>query len=273
VVNVLAASGSTLTNHAEIFAPFQTLDPGEGGPNGGGVPLQRIFPADDPNPANNTVDANTPVQGGSQVLLSWNQPTLNPGGADAARSAIPGSLRVSPSSATTTTQSLRRIVLPEDTGSCFLTRVNIYKADLPNVQAVANNLWKSVPPNQVQSTMAAAPAGSFYLLTNVWKCDDMEVESGVSNECSSSGTCTGGPTITGACKGDGKQLVINGSGFVEGAKVFLNGAQEKTSFVSATQVIAKKAGKRAATGDTLMVRNPDGTQSAQASYTKANCSP
>ena len=273
VVNVLAASGSTLTNHAEIFAPFQTLDPGEGGPNGVGIPLQRTFPADDPNPANNTVDSNTPVQGGSQVLLSWNQPTLNPGGADAARSAIPGSLRVSPSSATTTTQSLRRIVLPEDTGSCFLTRVNIYKADLPNVQAVANNLWKSVPPNQVQSTMAAAPAGSFYLLTNVWKCDDMEVESGVSNECSSSGTCTGGPTITGACKGDGKQLVINGSGFVEGAKVFLNGAQEKTSFVSATQVIAKKAGKRAATGDTLMVRNPDGTQSAQASYTKANCSP
>jgi len=30
-----------------------------------------------------------------------------------------------------------------------------------------------------------------------------------------------------ACRGEGKQLIINGSGFVEGAKVFLNGEQEK----------------------------------------------
>jgi hypothetical protein len=79
--------------------------------------------------------------------------------------------------------------------------------------------------------------------------------------------------ITGACKGEGKQLIINGSGFVAGAKVFLNGAQEKTSFVSSTQIIAKKAGKRAATGDTLMVRNADGMQTPQFSYTKGSCSP
>jgi len=36
-----------------------------------------------------------------------------------------------------------------------------------------------------------------------------------------------GPTITSACKGDGKQLVINGSGFVDGAKVLINGEVEK----------------------------------------------
>jgi hypothetical protein len=82
-----------------------------------------------------------------------------------------------------------------------------------------------------------------------------------------------GPVITNACKGEGKQLIVNGSGFVEGAKIFLNGAQEKSSFVSSTQVVAKKAGKRAATGDTLKVRNPDGSETAVMTYTRVNCSP
>jgi len=80
-----------------------------------------------------------------------------------------------------------------------------------------------------------------------------------------------GPAITNACRGEGKQLVINGSGFIEGGKVFLNGEQEKTLFVSSTQIIAKKAGKRAATGDTLQVRNPDATQTQVFSYTKNSC--
>jgi len=79
--------------------------------------------------------------------------------------------------------------------------------------------------------------------------------------------------ITGACKGEGKQLIVSGSGFVEGAKVFLNGEQEKTLFVTSTQVIAKKAGKRAQTGDTLKVRNPDGTETSVLTYTRVNCSP
>lgn len=84
-------------------------------------------------------------------------------------------------------------------------------------------------------------------------------------------TTPAGPLISNACRGEGKKLLINGSGFQEGAKVFLNGEQEKTSFVSETQVIAKKAGKRAATGDTLSVRNPDSTQSPVFPYTKNSC--
>jgi hypothetical protein len=78
--------------------------------------------------------------------------------------------------------------------------------------------------------------------------------------------------ITGACKGDGKQLIINGSGFVEGGKAFLNGEAEKTQFVSSSQVIAFKAGKRAQTGDTLKVRNPDASETPQITYTRVNCS-
>lgn len=82
----------------------------------------------------------------------------------------------------------------------------------------------------------------------------------------------GGPGITGACKGEGKQLIVNGTGFVAGAKVFLNGGAEKTTFVSSTRVIAFKAGKRAVTGDTLKVRNPDGSESTNVTYTRTNCS-
>jgi len=82
-----------------------------------------------------------------------------------------------------------------------------------------------------------------------------------------------GPRITSACKGDGKQLIVNGTGFVDGARVFLNGDAEKTQFVSSTQVIAFKAGKRAVTGDTVKVRNPDATETPQITYTRVNCSP
>jgi hypothetical protein len=84
---------------------------------------------------------------------------------------------------------------------------------------------------------------------------------------------TPGPVITSACKGDGKQLVINGSGFIDGAKVFLNGGAEKTTFVSSAQVIAFKAGKRSSTGDILKVRNPDGVETPENLYTRVNCSP
>jgi hypothetical protein len=87
-----------------------------------------------------------------------------------------------------------------------------------------------------------------------------------------SGSAGGGPVISGACRGDGKQLVVSGFRFVEGAKVFLNGEQEKTLFVSSTQVIAKKAGKRAQTGDSLKVRNPDGSETTLLVYTRNNCS-
>ena len=79
--------------------------------------------------------------------------------------------------------------------------------------------------------------------------------------------------ITDACKGDGKQLVINGAGFVNGAKALLNGVPEKTQFVSSTPVIAFKAGKRAVTGDTLKVRNPDNNETPAFSYARTNCPP
>ena len=79
--------------------------------------------------------------------------------------------------------------------------------------------------------------------------------------------------ITGACK-SGKQLIVNGSGFVDGAKVVINGdVEKKTLFVSSNQVIALKAGKRTFDGDKLKVRNPDSSESPELSYTRVNCPP
>ena len=83
-----------------------------------------------------------------------------------------------------------------------------------------------------------------------------------------------GPTITSACRGTGKQLIINGAGFVDGAKVLINGeVEKKTQFVSSNQVIAFKAGKRTFDGDKLKVRNPDSSEAPEFSYTRVNCPP
>ncbi|MFY9573185.1 MAG: FG-GAP-like repeat-containing protein, partial [Blastocatellia bacterium] len=80
--------------------------------------------------------------------------------------------------------------------------------------------------------------------------------------------------INNACKGAGKQLIINGSGFVDGAKVLINGGVEKkTRFVSSNQVIAFKAGKRTFDGDKLKVRNPDSTETLELTYTRVDCPP
>ena len=87
------------------------------------------------------------------------------------------------------------------------------------------------------------------------------------------GTGAADLVITDACKGAGKQLVINGAGFVNGAEVLLNGVPEKTQFVSSTQLIAFKAGKRAVTGDTVSVRNPDNNQTPAFSYSRTTCGP
>jgi len=94
------------------------------------------------------------------------------------------------------------------------------------------------------------------------------------SECIAVTSSSTAPIITSACKGEGKELIITGSGFVDGAKVFINGEREKkTQFVSSTQVIAFKAGKRTFAGDKLRVRNPDGTETLELTYTRVDCPP
>jgi hypothetical protein len=82
------------------------------------------------------------------------------------------------------------------------------------------------------------------------------------------------PTITGACKGEGKLLFVFGSDFVDGAKVLINGeVEKKTRFISSTQVIAFRAGKRTFDGDKLKVRNQDSGETPEFSYARVDCPP
>lgn len=81
---------------------------------------------------------------------------------------------------------------------------------------------------------------------------------------------TAPPQITGASL-SGKALLIAGQNFDEGAKVFLNDEPQKTASETATTLLrCKKAGKQIARGATvrLKVRNSDGTESAEFSFTR-----
>lgn len=80
------------------------------------------------------------------------------------------------------------------------------------------------------------------------------------------------PQITGASV-SGKKLFVAGLGFDDGADVFLNDEKQKTANEeenATTLLRCKKAGKKIARGDTvrLKVRNSDGTESAEFSYTR-----
>jgi uncharacterized repeat protein (TIGR01451 family) len=192
--NVLAAGGSTLIN-----APFVTSD---------------IL---DPKLGNNSTTLSTPVAGGAVIKLVWDQPA--PTAADP--TPAPENLRIVVVGLPGTALDLGRIT-PQ--GSCTLVDVNIYKSDQPNVQAIPGNLWETVPPDMLQATMAVAPSGSFYVITNVWNCGGTIIESGPSNQAS----VPAGPDITklkvsaklkafGTGFSGPVQVLVDGVGFVKKA--------------------------------------------------------
>jgi hypothetical protein len=78
-------------------------------------------------------------------------------------------------------------------------------------------------------------------------------------------TSPAGPTISNATR-DGKKLIIDGSNFDAGAKVLLNGNDQKTVYESSARVIGKKAGKKVKSGDRVQVRNSDGLLSNVYTY-------
>jgi uncharacterized repeat protein (TIGR01451 family) len=214
------------------------------------------------------VKTTTLVAGGSIVDLLWQQPSA-PSGPITALSSPPFNLQVRPASFSSETGLFAS--RSADEAGCQLLKVNIYKTDQPCVQTIPTNLWKSVPPEQVQTEMSAAPAGSFYVLTNVWSCGGVLFESGRSNECSSAGMCancatgTASPQITNVEK-SGKNLVITGANFFDGSKIFVNGEAGKTIYESVTQLTGKKLGKTTSRGARIRVRNPDGSLSNEWTY-------
>ncbi|HKQ06162.1 MAG TPA: hypothetical protein VJ464_13585 [Blastocatellia bacterium] len=70
-----------------------------------------------------------------------------------------------------------------------------------------------------------------------------------------------GPRITSVVK-DRKALVVTGSGFVDGAQLYINDQKQKKVFVdSSTSLTAKKAGNIIQPGDRVQVINPNGAPS------------
>ena len=68
----------------------------------------------------------------------------------------------------------------------------------------------------------------------------------------------------------GKKLFVFGENFDDGAVILLNGEEQRTlndSQNPKTTLIGKKAGKKVKPGDKLQVRNPNGTQSEEFSFT------
>ena len=81
-----------------------------------------------------------------------------------------------------------------------------------------------------------------------------------------------GPTIDGAMV-EGKKLFVNGSAFDGGAKILIDGVEQKTANDDqnpAGALVAKKSGKKVKRGQTvtLQVRNPDGGLSNEFTFTR-----
>ena len=211
-VNVLAAAGQTISINANV-ASLST----------------------DPNTANDSTVAAAGVRGGAVVKLVWDQPTPT---ADNPTPA-PINLRLVPSGLAAadflSSNSITAAFVAADESPCTLLRVNVYKSDGQPVLINPDNLWRSVPPDQLQTTMAAAPAGSFFLITNVWQCGPRVVESGGSNEVG----VPAGPTIS-RLKVGGKIKAI-GSGFTDPPQVFLDGIgfNKPAVFGDSTLVVQK----------------------------------
>jgi hypothetical protein len=85
------------------------------------------------------------------------------------------------------------------------------------------------------------------------------------SRCIQVGTPTPPLRISGVIK-SGKNLIVSGTGFVEGAKIFIDGEQRKTIYESPTSLTGKKAAKGLPAGVKIRVRNPDGSLSNEWTY-------
>lgn len=83
-------------------------------------------------------------------------------------------------------------------------------------------------------------------------------------------TQSGVPVRIASASVSGKRLFVFGENFDPGAVILLNGEEQKTMSDdqnSKTALIAKKPGKKVKIGDKLHVRNPNGSMSAEFTFT------
>ncbi len=204
-LNVLAAPGTTIMNIARVFTS-----------------------SSDRRSSNNISQADTVVEGGGTVELSWQQALSTPGNPTPA----PANLQLDVASsaaaidapATAAEDAPAVLIAPGDpcTGAgtpCALLGTNVYLSNSLPVNTSPANVWKIIPPGTTQANMPTIPAGSFYVVRSVWCCSGIVTESGNSNEVA----VPPGPTIKSVKAGS--SIKIKGSGFLAGARVFIDGVE------------------------------------------------
>jgi len=203
-LNVLAAGGTTITATPSVMSL-----------------------SSDPNLNNNMAMLSTAVAGGAVIELVWDQP------APTAANPTPAPENLRATVVRRPTAALDRRIQDD---SCTLVDINIYKSDQPDVQPIPANLWETVPPDMEEATMAAAPTGSFYVITNVWNCGGTVIESSPSNETST----PAGPTINKLKVGAAKLKAI-GAGFNGPVQVLVDGvAFVKSAVVQSGGTVVQK---------------------------------
>jgi uncharacterized repeat protein (TIGR01451 family) len=118
---------------------------------------------------------------------------------------------------------------------CVVVQFNIYISTSQPVQTVPANLWETVPASTQNSSAPSGPAGSFYVVTTVWNCNGMLIESGGSNQVN----VPGGPTL-GAVTLTNKKIKIAGTGFVAPVQVFINGVGFKNGAGGSAKKVVQK---------------------------------
>jgi hypothetical protein len=139
---------------------------------------------------------------------------------------------------------------------------HIYLSDSAPVLPIPANLWKVVPPADVNATIAVRPNGAFFVITFLWQCGSTIIESGISNPVS----VAGGPTVTGL-KVTGKLKAL-GNGFTDGVLIYVNDVAFARQAVVADSTLVIQKGTLSdgtaisalgATGPVLITfKNPDG---------------
>lgn len=236
VINVLALAGDTLVNTASV----QSLSP-------------------DPDATNNTSVALTTVQGGGSVELVWDQPDstpLNP-------TPAPTNVRVE-GSGPAVSRVTKTSVAPA-ANKCDLVEFKVYISPTRPVQVTPSNLWKSgLPPEPRKVSLPALPAGTFYIVVAVWRCDGTDVDSPPSNEASA-------PPVPAVTKMVVKsQIKITGINFKSGLVISIDGVRfEERAVIKRGGTLVIQRGKLTDgrsiqdvlnSGKTVLMvlRNPDG---------------
>ncbi|MCI0485921.1 MAG: hypothetical protein L0229_04895 [Blastocatellia bacterium] len=184
-LNVIAATGATISNTVSVTSASVDLDTED-----------------------NSAEANTTVEGGGIVELSWEQPSStqeNP-------TPSPTNIRVNPAALTSTGNAP-----PPADQTCTLLMYRVYISDQQPVQLITENLRMSLPPNSLKANAPVSPDGSFYVITAVWQCGETEIESGSSGVVN----VPGGPRLNNVKVGG--KIKIKGTGFTGSVEVFLEG--------------------------------------------------